>query len=56
MGGNVCQLCISQRTDNKNIQEAQKTKLPLKISDPIKKWVNEMNRAFSKKEVQMAKK
>jgi hypothetical protein len=26
------------------------------INDPTKKWVNELNRTFSKKEVQMAKK
>jgi hypothetical protein len=27
-----------------------------KISDPMKKWATEMNRSFSKEEVQMAKK
>jgi hypothetical protein len=27
-----------------------------KISDPIKKWATELNRTFTKKEVQMAKK
>jgi hypothetical protein len=27
-----------------------------KINAPKKKWANELNRAFSKKEVQMAKK
>jgi hypothetical protein len=27
-----------------------------KISDPMKKWANELNRAFSKEEVQIAKK
>jgi hypothetical protein len=27
-----------------------------KSNDPMKKWANELSRAFSKKEVQMAKK
>jgi hypothetical protein len=27
-----------------------------RINDPVKKWTNELSRAFSKKEVQMAKK
>jgi hypothetical protein len=27
-----------------------------KINDPMKKWASELNRAFSKKQVQMAKK
>jgi hypothetical protein len=26
-----------------------------RINDPMKEWVNELNRAFSKEEVQMAK-
>jgi hypothetical protein len=49
------QLHIWQRINNQDIQGAQKTKLQ-KINDPMKKWANELNWAFSKEEVQMAKK
>jgi hypothetical protein len=36
-------------------KELKKTKLP-KINDPMREWANELNRAFSKEKVQMAKK
>jgi hypothetical protein len=41
-------LAIHQRTDNQNIQGAQKTKLPPKINESIKKWETELNRTFSR--------
>jgi hypothetical protein len=44
-----------QRTDNQNIQGAQKLN-SLNINEPIKKWATELNRTFSKDEVQMDKK
>jgi hypothetical protein len=48
-------LAIYQRTDNQNIQKAQKLNSP-KINEPIKKRATEINRTFSKEEIQMAKK
>jgi hypothetical protein len=55
VGENIYQQHIRQRTDNQNIQGAQKTKLP-KINEQIKNWETELNRTFSKEEIQMAKK
>jgi hypothetical protein len=37
-------------------KELKKTKLTPKINDLMKKWTNELNRDFSKEEVQTAKK
>jgi hypothetical protein len=55
VGENICQLHIRQRTDNQNIQGTQKLNSP-QINEPTKKWTTELNRTFSKEEIQMAKK
>jgi hypothetical protein len=39
--------CTTKETDNQNIQELKNLNSP-DISDPKKKWANELNRAFSK--------
>jgi hypothetical protein len=47
-------LAIHQRTDNQIIHKLKKLNTP-KINEPIKKGTSELNRTFSKEEVQMAK-
>jgi hypothetical protein len=54
VGENICQLYIRQRTDNQNIEELKKLDSP-QINEPIKKWATELNRTFSKEEIQRAK-
>jgi hypothetical protein len=55
MGENLCQLYICQGINNQHMQGAQKKLNSQKINDPMKRWANEMNRAFLKEEVQVAK-
>jgi hypothetical protein len=53
VGENIHWLYIRQRT--RIYRELKKLNSP-KINEPIKKWATELNRPFSKEELQMAKK
>jgi hypothetical protein len=48
---NYCKMILETRIH----RELKKLNSP-KINDPVKKWANELHKAFSKEEVQMAKK
>jgi hypothetical protein len=57
MGENSCLLYIRQGTDNQNTQGAQNTKHPQKPRTQLRViGLVQLNRTFSKVEVQMAKK
>jgi hypothetical protein len=53
MGENLCQLCTWKEINNQNIQGAQKL-TSQRINNQPNKWTNELNRQFSKEEVQTA--
>jgi gas vesicle protein len=54
MGENLC-YTSDKVLITRMYRELKKLNSP-QINDPVKKWSNELNRAFSKEEIQMAKK
>jgi hypothetical protein len=55
VGENICQVYIRKRLITRIHRELKKLNF-LKINELIKKWATELNRTFSKEEIQMAKK
>ena len=53
MGENVCKRGIPQRLHFQNMQTAHTTQQQ-KSNNPIEKWAEDLNRHFSKEEIQMA--
>jgi hypothetical protein len=54
VGENICQLYIKGLITR--IYRELKKLNSLKINEPIKKWGSELNKTFSKEEIQVAKK
>jgi hypothetical protein len=55
VGENICQLSSDKGLVIRIYKEFKKLNSP-KINEPIKKWATQLNRTFSKEEIQMAKK
>jgi hypothetical protein len=55
MGENICNYTADKRMITRIYRKLKMRNSP-KVNEPIKKWAMELNRTFSKEEIQMAKK
>jgi hypothetical protein len=54
VGENICQLPLDRGLISRIYKELKKVNSP-QINEPIKEWASELNRSFSKGEIQVAK-